>query len=48
MKFKIVTIFITLIFFIAQPANVLKADLASDLLKKAQDLAEKKNLIAIN
>ena len=44
MKFKIVTIFIALIFFIAQPVNISKADLASDLLKKAQELAEKKKI----
>jgi len=44
MKFKIVTIFIALIFFIAQPASISKADLASDLLKKAQELAEKQKI----
>ena len=44
MKFKIVTIFIALIFFIAQPVNISKADLASDLLKKAQELAEKQKI----
>ena len=44
MKFKIVTIFIALIFFIAQPVSISKADLASDLLKKAQELAEKQKI----
>ena len=44
MKFKIVTIFIALILFIAQPVNISKADLASDLLKKAQELAEKQKI----
>ena len=44
MNSKIVTIFIALIFFIAQPVNISKADLASDLLKKAQELAEKKKI----
>jgi hypothetical protein len=41
MKFKIVTIFIALIFFIAQPVNISKADLASDLLKIAGEASEK-------
>ena len=41
---KIVTIFIALIFFIAQPVSISKADLASDLLKKAQELAEKQKI----
>ena len=44
MKFKIVTIFIALIFFIVLPVNISKADLASDLLKKAQDLSEKQKI----
>ena len=33
-----------LILFVVQPANVLKADLASDILKKTQELAEKQKL----
>ena len=44
MRFKIGTIFIALIFFIVQPVNISKADLAGDLLKKAQELAEKQKI----
>ena len=33
-----------LILFVVQPANVLKADLASDILKKTQELAEKQKI----
>ena len=44
MKFKNIILFIALSLFVAQPANILKADLASDILEKAQELAEKKKI----
>ena len=44
MKFKNIILFIALSLFVAQPANVLKADLASDILKKTQELAEKQKI----
>ena len=44
MKFKNIILFIVLGLFVVQPANVLKADLASDILEKALELAEKKKI----
>ena len=44
MKFKNIIFFIVFSLFVVQSANVLKADLASDILKKAQELAEKQKI----
>ena len=44
MKKFLLILSLGLILFVVQPANVLKADLASDILKKTQELAEKQKI----